>query len=296
VIDTIQTYLADLRTHLVDCDQATLQDALSDSEEHLRTALAEAGQENNGKSEVELLQDAIEAYGTPEELAAAYKGVEDRLTPSLATHRPYQQSSFFKRFFGVFVDSRTWGSLIYLLISIVTGVLYITWAVTGLSLSIGLLPLIIGLPFVGFFLLSLRGIALVEGRLVEALLGVRMPRRPIFTRNDLSLWERLKYLLSDGNTWKILSYLILQLPLGVFYFCLLITLIFLGLAILAIPILQTIFHLPVEQMNGVQYFLPAELYLLTIILGVLILTGTMHLTKILGKFHGWLARTLLISK
>ena len=79
-----------------------------------------------------------------------------------------------------------------MLVSLVTGIMYFTWAVTGLSLSVGLLVLIISLPFIGLFFLSVRGIALVEGRIVEALLGVRMPRRPIFVERILDGGHALK--------------------------------------------------------------------------------------------------------
>ena len=76
--------------------------------------------------------------------------------------------AFFSRFFGVFADFRVWGAFLYLLFSLATGILYFTWVVTGISLSAGLLVLIIGLPFTCLFILSVRGIGLVEGRIVEA--------------------------------------------------------------------------------------------------------------------------------
>ncbi|MFC1984321.1 hypothetical protein ACFLVO_04865 [Chloroflexota bacterium] len=53
---------------------------------------------------------------------------------------------FLKRFFGVFVDPIAWGSFLYPLFSLATGILYFTWVVTGISLSTGLIVLIIGLP------------------------------------------------------------------------------------------------------------------------------------------------------
>lgn len=65
----------------------------------------------------------------------------------------------------------------FMLLSLFTGILYFTVAVTGLTLSLGLMILIIGIPFfVGFIGLT-RVLSLVEGRLVEAMTGERMPRR-----------------------------------------------------------------------------------------------------------------------
>ena len=96
------------------------------------------------------------------------------------------------RFFGVYADSRAWGALLYMLIAFVTGIFYFTWVVTGLSLSVSFAIFIFGLPLALLFLLSVRGLALLEGRLVEALFGVRMPRRPLFTQQGLKWLERLK--------------------------------------------------------------------------------------------------------
>jgi len=81
----------------------------------------------------------------------------------------------------VLADPRAYTALLYMLLSLATGTLYFTWAVTGISLSLGLAILIIGIPFAILFFASVRGISLVEGRVVEALLGERMPRRPLYT-------------------------------------------------------------------------------------------------------------------
>ena len=59
----------------------------------------------------------------------------------------------------------------------------------------------------------------VEGRIVEALLGVRMPRRPPSDRAaDEAIWTRIKEALSDIRTWSSMFYLLLMLPLGIIYF------------------------------------------------------------------------------
>ena len=71
----------------------------------------------------------------------------------------------------VLVDRTAWGALVYMLLSLATGILYFTWVVTGLALSIGLSILVIGIPvFVGF-LASVRLLSRVERALVESLLG-----------------------------------------------------------------------------------------------------------------------------
>ena len=128
-------------------------------------------------SEAEALKSIIEEYGTPEETASAYREIERRTSPSVK--QAGKPDTFWGRVFGVYIDPRTWGSLLFMFIAFVTGIIYFTWVVTGASLSLSLLILIIGVPFAILFLLSVQGLALLEGRLVEALLGERMPRRPL---------------------------------------------------------------------------------------------------------------------
>ena len=53
---------------------------------------------------------------------------------------------------------------------------------------------------------------------MESLLGVRMPRRLPSSTANLSFWERVKDSLTDLRTWSSIAYMLLMLPLGIFYF------------------------------------------------------------------------------
>jgi uncharacterized membrane protein len=302
MIQTIEEYLSQLKKELSGCDRATIQDALSDAEEYLRTAL-DKEMEDTSMLESEALSAIIEKYGSPEETAAAYREIESRLTPALVTQKPQSEDSrpaqkqkkgFIKTFFGVFTDPVTWGSFLYLIISLATGIFYFTWVVTGLSLSGGLLVLVIGLPFLGLFILSVRGIGLVEGRIVEALLGVRMPRRQPFTRRNISWWERYKAIITDKQTWFTIVYMVLMLPLGTFYFTVFITLIALSLSGIAIPILQLGYDIPVFYIDGTRYILAGWVLPLTVIGGILLGIITLHLARYAGRLHGAIAKTMLV--
>jgi len=303
MINSIEQYLSSLKKNLSGCDRATIQDALSDAEEYLRTALSSAMANDAAISEADALAQIIERYGIPEEVATAYREIEHRITPALdqpgypdeleEAHKEKTNRPLVSRFFGVFADSRVWGAFLYLLFSLATGIIYFTWVVTGISLSAGLLVLIIGLPFTGLFILSIRGISLVEGRIVEALLGIRMPRRPLFHRRNIGLWSRFKSLVLDKHTWLSVVYMILQLPLGTIYFSVFITLIALSLSGIAIPILQLGFDIPVN-INGGSYYLAGWMLTLAVVAGILLATLTMHLAKYVGQMHGALAKTLLV--
>ena len=188
----VEEYLDALKKELKGSDTATIQDALVDAEEHLTTALESAREGQPDIDEADVLGQIIEQYGTPEETATAYKEVERRTFPGLVPATAKKRRSFLGRFFGIYTDPRAWGSLFYMLIAFVTGIVYFSWAVTGLSISISFTIFIFGLPVLLLFLLSVRGVAWIEGRMVEALLGVRMPRRPLFSPQNVKWLERLK--------------------------------------------------------------------------------------------------------
>jgi hypothetical protein len=174
IAKTIPEYLGQLRAALADADPAVTQDALYDAEEYLRAEWAEHPEFD----EAGLLASVAGSYGAPEEVAAIYRDTEVTVRQALRTPPPRPRESPLGRFFGVLGDPRAYASLLYMLLALATGIFYFTWVVTGLSLTAGLGVLIIGIPFAVLFFASVRGLSLVEGRLVEAMLGERMPRRP----------------------------------------------------------------------------------------------------------------------
>ena len=293
---TIDEYLSTLKQALKGRDTATIQDALADANEHLSTALESLRESQPALDEEDALQQVIEQYGTPEETAAAYMEVERRTFPGLASATIKKQSSLLGRFFGIYVDPRAWGSLLYMLIAFLTGVIYFSWAVTGLSVSISFAIFIFGLPVALLFLLSVRGVIWLEGRLVEALLGIRMPRRPLFMPQNAKLLERIKVLVTDKHTWFSLLYMVIQFVLGIIYFVVLVTILALSLSGIAIPILQEVFHLPVVSAGSMFYYVPTWGYPLVMLAGILLWTITMHIVKFVGQLHGRYAKALLVTE
>ncbi|WAC64677.1 sensor domain-containing protein [Pseudoxanthomonas sp. SL93] len=288
---TIPEYLDQLRAALAGADKAMVQDAVYDAEEYLRSELAE----NPGKSEAEVIASVAGSYGAPEEVAEIYRETEVTVTRALRPPVPPKRKSLLGRFFGVAADPRTYGALFYMLLSLATGTFYFTWVVTGASLSVGLLILIIGIPLLLLFLMSVRLLSLVEGRVVEVLLGERMPRRPLYTQRDKPWMTRLKELFTDGRTWTAMLYLLLMHPLGILYFSVAITLLALSLALIAAPVA---YFLPFDYVlnfggwslvNEAPWLLP-----LASVAGILLLFATLHLARLTGLFHGWLAKHLLV--
>ena len=294
--NNIDGYLRQLKAELKDCDRATVQDALSDAEEYLRNALENMKAGKPEVPEASAFSSVVEEYGTPAEIADAYRKIEARTSPSLAARTQKKDQPFLSRFFGVVIEPRAWGALLYLLFALATGIIYFTWIVTGISLSLGLLILIIGIPIAGIFLLATKGLALLEGRMVEALLGVRMPHRPMFSKKDQGLWGKFKALIIDKYTWFSMVYMLLQLPLGIAYFTVFITLISTSLVLIVSPIWVWAFNLPVFTNNNTQYYLNGWITPIMVIAGVLLFFITLHLAKVIGNLHGNMAKTMLVRQ
>jgi uncharacterized membrane protein len=289
---SVDQYLEALRAALRGADPALVQDALFDAEEHLR---AEIGQHPDS-DEATMLAKIVGTYGAPDEVADAYRANEATIQKALRTPVPRPHQSALGRFFGVFLDPRAYLCLIYLLLSLVTGIAYFTFATVGLSMSLGLAVLIVGVPFFLAFIGIARVVALAEGRIVESLLGVRMPRRPPYRDVGTPFWQRVGEMLKDPRTWSTLLYLLLMLPLGVFYFTFALVGIIVSIATIVAPVFMLLYYAGLVDIDGVVSGgpHPALLPLITI-LGIVLLTVTMHLARGLGYLHGQLARTLLVQ-
>jgi hypothetical protein len=291
----IDAYLNKLRALLAGNDPATVQDALADAEEHLRTASEQALEADPGVSEDEALGSIIEQYGTPEEVAAAYQEIESRVVPPFAPSRVSNGRTPIQRFFGVLVEPRAYAALFFSLFSLITGVIYFTWAVTGISLSIGCIVMIFGLPLFGLFIFSIQGLALVEGRLIEAMLGVRMPRRAAAPPAGKGLWGRFVARLKDRRTWTTLFYLIIKMPLGVLSFSVFIVMLAYALELILAPALQYVFGVPFFVVDNLRFFMPPWLIPIFILAGFLDLIVILHLAKFVGRGYGALARAFLVQ-
>ncbi len=290
---SIPAYLERLRRALDGCDPAMAQDALYDAEEYLRSELAA----NPQKSETEVIAAVAGSYGAPDEVADIYRDTETRVQTALRPPAPKPRTSLPGRFFGVLVDPHTYGSLFYMLLSLATGTFFFTWVVTGASLSLGLAILIIGIPFFILFVGATRILSLVEGRIVEVMLGERMPRRPLYSDRTQPWLGRIKAMFTDVQTWGTMLYFIVMLPLGTVYFTLATVGLSLSLALIALPFGYWFGFGEHIMFNGFDFLDPYSPWLwpLSILAGVLLLFATLHLARFIGRVHGRIAKQLLVS-
>jgi uncharacterized membrane protein len=297
---SIDEYLKQLRVALEDQDPALIQDALYDAEEYLRAEVAASP----GKSEADVLELIASTYGAPEEVAAAYRDTEAKVRAALKTPaaKVSASSAPLARFLGVYLDPRAYSSLFFMLLTLATGIVYFTFVVAGLSLSAGLAILIIGVPFFLAFIGIARVIALGEGRLLEAITGERMPRRPVHPGPPARRWTRIVEMLKDVRTWTTLAYLLVMLPLGIIYFTVAVAGLTISATLIGTPLVllarelgwaHVDLNMPVDVFGGAW---PMALIAsaLLFVAGIIILTLLMHLARALIRGHARLAKSLLV--
>lgn len=291
--DTVASYLAQLRRALKGAPAGLISDALADCEDHLNNEIAQ----NPELTQTQILASVIETYGTPEEIAEEYRDMESTIsTPFPKTELPEERRF---GFFNVVSDPRTYGALLYMLLSLATGIFYFTWVVTGLSLTIGFAILIIGIPFALLFIASVRVLSYVEGRIVEALLGVRMPRRPPTEPADSQgLWMKIREAFSDVRTWSSLFYMLLMLPLGVTYFVLGVVGLSVSLGVVGGSLYSLITgesHIQINDAPYLEHMLHTAPGLITFAVGgILLFFVVLHLARLIGWVHGKIAESLLV--
>jgi hypothetical protein len=292
---SIDAYLGQLREALAGQDPALVQDATYDAEEYLRAEIAA----HPDKSEADVLELIASTYGAPEEVAAAYCESEARVKEALRpAPRPTASTphSPMQRFFSVYSDPRAYTSLFFMMLSLATGIVYFTIAVTGIAMSFGLAILIIGLPFFLAFIGIVRVIALGEGRLIEAMTGERMPRRPVHPGPKMGLLARIGAMLTDSRTWTTLAYFILMLPLGILYFTLAISGVVIGITCIAALPIVTLHHLNLIEATVEPAWLATTPFLILMgLFGVFFLTAVMHAARGIGHLQARLAKRLLVT-
>jgi uncharacterized membrane protein len=297
---SIDQYLRQLREELAGADSALIQDALYDAEEYLRAEVAA----HPDKSESDVLELIASTYGAPDEVASAYRDTEVKVKAAMATPRKEAKSAL-GRFFGVFLDPRAYTSLFFMLLALATGIIYFVLAVAGLSLSASLSVLIIGVPFFLMFTAICRVVSLAEGRLIEAMTGVRMPRRPVYQGKALGFWARIGEMLKDPRTWTTIAYFILMLPIGILYFVIAVAGLSVSLSLTVLPIVVVFGQAGWFGPGGVEIFSSSQpewifntvygIVLLGIV-GVLLLTSLMHLARGIGRLHAMFAKSMLVAR
>lgn len=333
--DPVRTYLAFLALELDGADAALRHDALIDAEAHLRAAIAAGASPGR----------AIADYGTPQEIAAAYVAAEgaarpwapaglrapaDDVAPAVAAAQASgvafggapaaaeapRPGWRFRDIpvVGVWGNPRAWSALLFFgIVSFPLATAYFTWSVAVGSLAIGLMPVLVGAPVMVLLLGSARAICLFEGKVVEALLGVRMPRRtqPVVGADHVGFWQRIWCWLKDIRSWMSLGYLLGNFFVSVVTFVLTLTLTAASAAFLFLPLLQLL-GIPMAQLDGDGTFLflgrelapdadgnvwfPASATVPSIAIGLVGLTAVLWMVRGLGWVYGHVVQAIQVAR
>ncbi|GEM_PF-3498849 len=201
-------------------------------------------------------------------------------------------------FLGILLHRGSYHNLLYAFMSFASGVLYFIYLTVGVSLSISLVPLLLGVPLFVAVAAGARGMAAFEANYAGRLL-----REPIHLPQIESLagrgwWARLQEVLTDTSTYKSFLFLLLRFPLGLFSLVLATLaaggILTIGVALAGIVLSQT---MQVNLFAGNEQILsmlgmrdgPLEQGLLGIVTGVLLSTISMHMVNLITGIQGRLA-------
>lgn len=205
------------------------------------------------------------------------------------------RTSVLRQVFGVVVDPAVYKALLYMVISLATGIAYFTIVITGLATAGGMLVMIIGIPLLLLVLAMVRGMALLEGRLVEVLLGIRMPRRDRAELPEAGWLQRIGFWLKDGRTWASMAYMILLLPLGIAYFTLAVTGLATSVGLVFSPVAMWINDQAFTWHTADYVFrLPLWSSPLLVVGGLVVLVLWMHAVRWIGRGHAVFAKNMLV--
>lgn len=281
-------------------DPALIHDALYDAEEFFAAELG--GADENESSDQ--FQKLVSRYGSPHEVALAYVQNHPEVpesVPDTAIENEKSKNSFLNSF-KIFADGRVYGQLLYLLLMLPLSIFYFTFVVTGVSVSLGLFVTIIGIPLFFLFLGGVRFFALAEGRIIQALVGVQMPKNPHRAPAAVGIRNQLMASLRDTRSWTAMLYFLLSLPVATILFSIIVSLLSTSLALIAVFPFRVggwlhfyAYHKYVHStING--WSLPDWTLPGFSIIGIALLLGTFYLIRFFSLLQAGLAKKTLVTR
>ncbi|MFF2886286.1 sensor domain-containing protein [Paenibacillus sp. NPDC057967] len=144
----------------------------------------------------------------------------------------------------VLFNPKTYATILYLLLSLPLGIIYFTVAITGLTLSIGLTPIFIGIPLFFGVAKMLNGIVSFEQSMIRHILG--LPAAPVTHSNNqeseagYSWFMRMVRGFDGGLFIRNLMLILLRFVTGIVFFVIMVTVLSLGLGLIALPVVHII--------------------------------------------------------
>jgi len=140
-------------------------------------------------------------------------------------------------FFNVVAEKQTYLNLVYILFAFPLSTIYFSLILTGLSLSLGLLIILIGVFLFAATLLMVRGFRYLEIQMTEAFLNTRIHVTTASNTNEKS-GSFFNRTFGSGATWKSFVYfLFIKFPLDMVVFTISISFLGITLHLLLAPII-----------------------------------------------------------
>lgn len=117
-------------------------------------------------------------------------------------------------FFAVVGEGKTWRNAAYLLLAFPLGLSYFIFMVVGLSLGVGLIVLVVGIPLLTGVFMAAYALGELERLTTNQMLGLDIPKARRWTPTG-SLWANVRALFVSPEMWKRVGYLLMKFPLGI---------------------------------------------------------------------------------
>ncbi|MFD3611461.1 sensor histidine kinase [Streptomyces atroolivaceus] len=149
-------------------------------------------------------------------------------------------------------EARTWRELGYLLLSLPISVVLFSFAVTMVSLGLGMLITFLGIPVLAAGLAMCRGFGAVERGRARGLLRLDVADpAPVRGKGGLMSW--VGAVLKSGVSWRHLLYAVLHMPWATFAFTVAVTFWAYGWAAFTYPLWRWVFPAYVG-VDGIQLY------------------------------------------
>ncbi|MFI0965134.1 sensor histidine kinase [Streptomyces sp. NPDC021080] len=133
-------------------------------------------------------------------------------------------------------EARSWREFGYVMLGLPLGILMFTFAVTMVSLGMGLLITFLGVPVLAAALAGCRGLGSLERARARGLLGVEVAEPEPLRAKKHGAMAWMGAVLKSGTSWRHLLYAVIQFPWSVFSFVVALNFWVYGWALLTYPL------------------------------------------------------------
>ncbi len=199
--------------------------------------------------------------------------------------------AYWESAFSVVTRWRTYSRLLYLVLGLPLGMMYVAFLVTAISISGGLSIIGVGLLLLLGVLGGLWMLLGIERELAVLLLRVDLPvvRSPEY--GAAGPIGQLRAYLADKGTWRALAFLMAKLPLGALSFALSLLAIAMASTLVAAPVTYWVTDIDLGIWRIDQFWEAIIAFFLGLPAGL----AALHLIDAMGAFYGRIARVAMTA-